>query len=228
MFHGPVDKRQYAEGLAWVVGKAEEHLHKLTMEQQWPACGTTFVGVIITDKQIYCANVGDSRAVMCRGARGVDLSRDHKPSSASELARVQAAGGVIRNGRLGGLLAMTRALGDFELKNPKKPPQKQALLAVPEVSSCSRSLAQVKDGQPQPPQDATFIVIACDGIWDCLTSLEVVNFFNEERITDPEADIAYLCESLCRMIVAPRIQPIGSDNMTLLAIVLLPPRSGTK
>ncbi len=68
--------------------------------------------------------------------------------------------------------------------------------------------------------EASFIVLACDGIWDCLTSQEVVDFFVEERVTDVDADVAGLCESLTRMIVAPRLQPIGSDNMTLMVVVL--------
>ena len=224
----PPEKRQYAEGMAWVVGKAEEHLLKLHAQGTLQPCGSTFVGVLITATQIVCANVGDSRAVMCRGTRAIDLSRDHKPSSPSEAARVAAAGGVIRNGRLGGLLAMTRALGDFALKvssqpsspTPPVPAQKQALLAIPEVSTCSRVLAgHSKNGAPLPPQEATFIVLACDGIWDCLSSQEVVDFFLEEQVTDPNVDAAHLCESLCRMVVAPRLQPIGSDNMTIMVIV---------
>jgi protein phosphatase PTC2/3 len=232
MFTGPnvakPENRAYAEGLAWVVGKAEEHLQNLHNQNKLPPCGTTLIGVMVTSTHIYCANVGDSRAVMCRGTKAVDLSRDHKPSSPSEIARVTSVGGTIRNGRLGGLLAMTRALGDFELKNPRKPPQKQALLAVPEVSSCARVLeSKPKAGAPPatgPPvlQEAIFLVLACDGIWDCLTSQEVVNFFLEENIADPETDIGTLCESLTRMIVAPRLQPIGSDNMTIMVICLKP------
>lgn len=219
--------RTYAEGLAWIVGKAEEHLQQMHMAGTLPSCGTTFVGILVTATQIFCANVGDSRAVMARGAKAVDLSRDHKPTSQSEVARVHAVGGTIRNGRLGGLLAMTRALGDFELKNPKKPAQKQALLAIPEVSSCSRVLASAKDKNGGMSQEATFIVLACDGIWDCLTSQEVVNFFLEEHVCDEDVDVAFLCESLTRMIVAPRLQPIGSDNMTSMVIVLKPSSSSS-
>merc|ERR1719174_3153612 len=41
-------------------------------------CGCTAVCVLLTPSGIYCANAGDSRAVLCRKGRAVVLSRDHK------------------------------------------------------------------------------------------------------------------------------------------------------
>lgn len=42
---------------------------------------------------IYAGNVGDCRAVLCRGGEAVDLTTDHRPSREDERARVKDAGG---------------------------------------------------------------------------------------------------------------------------------------
>ena len=46
---------------------------------------------------LYTANVGDCRAVLCRGGAAVRLSEDHKPNSREERARVEKAGGCVIN-----------------------------------------------------------------------------------------------------------------------------------
>jgi protein phosphatase 1A len=65
--------------------------------------------------------VGDSRAVMSRGGKAVDLSSEHRPYgktsiSVREIARIKDAGGWIYDGRVCGILAVSRAFGDMELK----------------------------------------------------------------------------------------------------------------
>ena len=52
--------------------------------------------------QLYIANAGDSRAVLCRGPDAVALSEDHKPASEAEKARIMAAGGFISD--VGGVI----------------------------------------------------------------------------------------------------------------------------
>lgn len=42
--------------------------------------GTTAITVIVQNNQIYCGNVGDSRAVASIGGKAVPLSNDHKPN----------------------------------------------------------------------------------------------------------------------------------------------------
>ncbi len=48
--------------------------------------GTTVTSLLVLDNTIYSANVGDSRAVLCRRSEGdkltfVGLSKDHGPSN---------------------------------------------------------------------------------------------------------------------------------------------------
>ena len=66
------------------------------------------------------ANVGDSRAVFANNSGlAVPMSYDHKPCQLKEKKRIQEAGGfVAMNGvwRVMGVLATSRALGDYPLK----------------------------------------------------------------------------------------------------------------
>ena len=62
------------------------------------------------------------------------MSEDHKPDNAGELSRIQRSGGFVEEGRVNGMLALSRALGDFEYKsNPQVLAKDQAVSAFPEV-----------------------------------------------------------------------------------------------
>merc|ERR1719263_462298 len=67
--------------------------------------------------RLHVANVGDSRALAIDNARGhARVSQDHRPSDESEARRVRQDGGFVQMGRVSGVLAVSRALGDFSLK----------------------------------------------------------------------------------------------------------------
>lgn len=55
--------------------------------------GSTAVCALITPQQVFVANCGDSRAVLCRDGRPAFSTRDHKPILPSEKERIQKAGG---------------------------------------------------------------------------------------------------------------------------------------
>lgn len=50
--------------------------------------GTTACVVFVTSSQIFCANSGDSRAVLASGGKAYPLSEDHKPNNAKEKLRI--------------------------------------------------------------------------------------------------------------------------------------------
>jgi len=116
---------------------------------------------------IWCANAGDSRVVLARSAGNemcFPLSDDHKPDNAIEKNRIEAAGGFVEESRVNGSLALSRALGDFEYKNRADMDYKlQAVTCDAEMRQVTRSA------------NDQFIILACDGIWDCLTSEECVS-----------------------------------------------------
>jgi hypothetical protein len=59
-------------------------------------CGSTGTIVLVASHAIHVANVGDSSAVLCRGAEALELTTTHRPDVPDEAARIQAAGGVVR------------------------------------------------------------------------------------------------------------------------------------
>jgi serine/threonine protein phosphatase PrpC len=50
--------------------------------------GAAVVSVLILGNTIFCINLGDSRAVLCRNGKAVELSVDHKATFEREKLRV--------------------------------------------------------------------------------------------------------------------------------------------
>ncbi|KDQ62417.1 hypothetical protein JAAARDRAFT_30322 [Jaapia argillacea MUCL 33604] len=174
--------------------------------------GSTAVAALVTaENQIYVANAGDSRSVISVKGEVKPLSYDHKPQNQTEKDRIVAAGGYIEYGRVNGNLALARALGDFEFKkNYSLGPEKQVITADPDVI------------HHEITEEDEFLILACDGIWDCLTSQQVVDIV---RLKVSEGmELSEICEFLCELCLAPDTTSgagIGCDNMTVLIVALL-------
>lgn len=81
---------------------------------------------MIKGDTLFCANVGDSRAVASINGDVQPLSEDHKPHLFGEYTRITNAGGWVDCNRVNGNLALSRALGDFIFKrNNKVGPEEQ-------------------------------------------------------------------------------------------------------
>eukprot|EP01103_Thecamoeba_quadrilineata_P002782 TRINITY_DN1266_c1_g2_i1.p1 TRINITY_DN1266_c1_g2~~TRINITY_DN1266_c1_g2_i1.p1 ORF type:complete len:531 (+),score=137.07 TRINITY_DN1266_c1_g2_i1:191-1594(+) len=173
-----------------------EHFRKKSnwMDEETKACcGTAVLILLIVKSVIYAANLGDSRAVLCSKGKVKRLTEDHKPLEKEEQTRIKKAGGVVlSNGRVNGLLSVSRAIGDFHLKP-------FGVSATPSLSS--RFITP----------DDEFIILACDGLWDVIseeTAIEVVKIEGKDpyRSSVRLRDMAYLRGS--------------SDNITVIVIVL--------
>lgn len=125
--------------------------------------GCTATGILITKNKIYCANIGDSRTVLSKNMSAIDLSIDHKPDQITERRRIYKADSFVQYGRVNGTLSLSRALGDFNFKNNVDLAEKdQAVTAFPDVKITSRD------------PECEFIILACDGFWDCISSEKAV------------------------------------------------------
>lgn len=128
--------------------------------------GSTALAVYIDAKnQLYCAWVGDTRAVLeSNGVVGF-ATRDHKPNDPLELRRIKAHGGSIyKHGvwRIGGL-ALSRSIGDRDIK--KHYPQ---VIAKPDLE-----LIQLTENNH-------FLIMASDGLWDVVSSEEAVKIVHKQ------------------------------------------------
>jgi len=87
------------------------------------------------------------------------MSIDHKPDNYEEKKRIEKAGGFVEDNRVNGVLNLSRSMGDMEYKgDPKISVENQMITVVPEIKIEKMSA------------NNEFVFIACDGIWDCLTS----------------------------------------------------------
>ena len=174
-----------------------------------PQAGSTCVVAVVRGDDLIVANAGDSRAVLCRRGTAVALSRDHKPMDDDERARIMNAGGFVQEGRVNGSLALSRAIGDLEYKQSKNlSARDQIVTAYPEIKECKLE-----------PGDE-FLVIACDGIWDVLTSQQCVDYVRVRL--DADVQLSKICEELADECMAPDTKGsgIGCDNMSVVIVLL--------
>lgn len=177
-------------------------------EEEVSGC-TACVGLISNDK-VYIANAGDSRSVIGIKGRAKPLSQDHKPQLEVEKNRITAAGGFVDFGRVNGNLALSRAIGDFEFKKSAElAPEAQIVTAYPDVE-----VHDITD-------DDEFLVIACDGIWDCQSSQAVIEFVR--RGIAAKQDLDKICENMMDNCLASNSETggVGCDNMTMVIIAFL-------
>ncbi|KAL5550052.1 hypothetical protein UlMin_000228 [Ulmus minor] len=111
--------------------------------------GSTASTAILVGDRLLVENVGDSKAVICRGGNASAVSRDHKPDQTDERQRIEDAGGFVmwaRTWSVGGVLVVSRAFGDRLLK--------QYVFADPEIQ------------EEKIDNSLEFLILASDGLWD--------------------------------------------------------------
>lgn len=175
--------------------------------------GCTAIVAVLIGSTLTIANAGDSRAVLCRdGGRTEALSFDHKPQQEREMTRISKAGGFVNQfGRVNGNLNLSRSIGDLKYKQvPGLKPAEQMITAEPDIIQVT---LQPKD---------EFIILGCDGIWDCLSNEQAVEYVRDRIDTKTTIDIG--TEMLDEIISDdPRAtQGIGGDNMTVMIVDLQP------
>jgi serine/threonine protein phosphatase PrpC len=187
--------------------------------------GSTCVSVLISGNRLFCANVGDSRAILVSkeqhnsGPSFTALSRDHKPEDLEEAQRI-----IMNNGRIDQInehksrfsekqaplrvwmknedkpgLAMTRSFGDTIAA-------KVGVICDPEVKEFTLH------------NNDMVLVLASDGVWEFLSNREVAQMvypFYAKRDADGAAE-----KVVSRAFLRWKEEGISSDDITCLVVFL--------
>lgn len=170
--------------------------------------GCTGSILLLTPYYAFAANVGDSRILLCRDGKPVRLTRDHRTDDTSEKERIRHLGGYVTGGRVNGILAVTRALGDTALHPFVSSDPSTIFISLD--SSCSKFSFQQESISPQTPQTPQsnqeidtlsnnntygnenessldgisnvdeFIIVACDGLWDFVSDERAIQEIRDE------------------------------------------------
>ena len=173
--------------------------------------GTTANIMLIKNGIIYIANVGDSLSVMYKNRKAYNLNKEHQVIIESEKERVLKSGAIIKGFRINGMLNLTRALGDLKFKsNQNLKRHEQSVIAVPEITKIEYT------------DDIDFIIMGCDGVWDCVKRQMVCDFVDKEIRENPEKDLSEILKVIFDRCVSPVWGVVlGTDNMSCIVIQFL-------
>jgi len=158
--------------------------------------GCTAVTCVVVGKgesrQLFAANVGDARAVLCRDGKAIRLTEEHKASEVAEAKRITDSGGFIINGRVNGQIIITRSLGDHLMK--------EFIIGDPHLRHEKLS-----------DQD-THLIVACDGLWDVVEDQQAVDFVLQHK--DNSAG------EISKKLLIKALQDGTTDNLSIMVIKL--------
>ena len=161
--------------------------------------GTTATVLLLRDgTDLAVASVGDSGALICRHGEAVSLTRDHHPQREDEQARIKSMSGWIdwdsvTSPKVNGRLAMTRSLGDFDVKP-------YGVIAEPETT-----LLKIDH------KEDAFIVLHTDGVSYVMSDSEMADLVGV--CADPEQG--------ANVLTSCALQYGSHDNVTAIVVPLM-------
>jgi len=173
----------------------EANLNYTTIDDYYAGCTANVC--VLRNEDLYVANLGDTRCVLAHKGMAIQLSEDHKPVNKEEKQRIEKNGGSVTFGRVNGALAVSRAFGDYEFKKRGCP----LVSIVPEISHFSLS------------KESDFVLIACDGLWDVMSSVEAIKnvYTFLAQFKDPR--------KACEKLVEKALRDGSMDNVTVILIL---------
>lgn len=193
----------------------EEFLKKASSQKPAWKDGTTATCMLAVNHMVYVANLGDSRAVLCRMERDKEsgnqkcvtlaLSKEHNPTIYEERMRIQRAGGTVRDGRVLGVLEVSRSIGDGQYK-------RCGVISTPDLRRCQLT-----------PNDR-FIVLACDGLFKVFSAEEAVKYVLgvledgtvERREGQTQEESHY--DAACQRLASEAVRRGCADNVTVILV----------
>lgn len=182
-----------ADALSRTFCKVDDQLRTIGSWHLGSTATVTLVQRSMGGIKIHSANVGDSRAITMDHKNSCRLTQDHRAVDASEVLRVQQAGGFVSRGRVSGVLAVSRALGDHSLKH-------SGVTWRPHVSVRNSTSDMA-------------LVIGSDGLWDSLEDAEV-------RAIVIKSKVEGSCERIAQRLVEDAQTRGSMDNITCVVAFL--------
>jgi serine/threonine protein phosphatase PrpC len=148
--------------------------------------GCTATCCLIYENWLFCANVGDSRAILVQMDGKVErLTLDHSVNLAGEKDRIQNAGGIVIGNRVLGMLNLTRSLADHHMKYPWN---RVVCDGDPKIT------ADFVSGEPYlcdpidlRERNVAGIVLASDGVWNSVSDTLVAHTVISHRADQKSA-----------------------------------------
>ena len=139
---------------------------------RWSGCSA--LTCLLRGNNLYVANAGNIRAVLCRGDGSIDrLSNNHSPRDKKERRRVLRAKGDIcksdKTALVNGVVQSTRGLGNHGDANLKS-----SVIRVPVVNCLTLE------------ESDQFLILATNGVWEVFSEEEVILLL-EDIIPDIDA-----------------------------------------
>jgi len=173
--------------------------------------GCTASVLLVNSEVCICANLGDSMAYLNRHTADQEIQaiplqmRQHKCWMMKEKERILRAGGAVENGRINGVLEVSRAFGDITLK-------KFGVLCTPEYMKFK--IDRTKD---------QFVLMGCDGFWNAWTPAEALDFaqglieaeVGRAEQEEDQVDLAGCCRELVTHVIE---EKKAQDNVSVLLV----------
>lgn len=184
---------------------------------------------VLNSITIHCANAGDARIVLSSStarladstsesanekseSKAVRLTHDHKATDPDEISRIESSGGMMLRGRVLGVLAVARSLGDHGLK--------EFVIGRPFLSSMTVEVdGKLTDtnSAKSPYTDGEFLIVACDGLWDVVGDQEAVdlvrNFVNDTSSIHSSKNRR---DKVARFLIDEALRRGSTDNITVI------------
>jgi len=200
------DSDSYSEKDEKIINKNNKNNNNFNFADE---CGSTANIILINNKFIYIANVGDSLSLMYKNGEIYKLSNEHKTTLKSEIIRIKKFNKFkLINNRINGKLNITRAIGDLNYKkNENLKPFEQIITSYPEINKIKMT------------DDIDFIIMASDGVWDCVDQQKLCESIKKELEENINNKISNIIAKIFDNIISKNnFSSIGTDNMSCIII----------
>ena len=167
----------------------DERVRELNCPEEGSTATIVYIEKQNNKKYLYCVNVGDSRCIIINKKGIMRLSKDDRVDDPIEKERIIKEGGFIYNGRVGGILMLSRCFGDWGIK-------KYGVSCEPHISKIEIN------------EDDLSVVIASDGVWDTMK--------DEDFKVLMDSNLSSL--DICKDVIRESLNRGSSDNISCFII----------